>query len=74
LLYNHQPTTAFCVEKAACYVDQSDLNIPLLTVKETLHFSEACLGRWGGAARSCCEHPPDLPCNTACTGRAYLVR
>lgn len=43
----------FCINKAACYVDQIDQNIPMLTVRETLSFSEFCLGRSGMLRQLC---------------------
>ena len=44
ILYNGEPLAAFVPERTAAYVDQSDLSIPDMTVRETFDFSARCQG------------------------------
>ncbi|KIZ06029.1 hypothetical protein MNEG_1936 [Monoraphidium neglectum] len=42
--HNGHDTTTFSVVRSSAYVGQSDQHLAALTVRETLNFSEACLG------------------------------
>lgn len=47
--YNGKATAAFDVRRTACYVEQYDTHLPLLTVRETLLFARKCL--WAAGAK-----------------------
>ncbi|PSC75525.1 pleiotropic drug resistance 5-like isoform A [Micractinium conductrix] len=41
--YNGQPASQFDLQRTAAYVDQYDVHLPLLTVRETLEFARSAL-------------------------------
>ena len=49
VLYNGHDGSEFLLRNTASYVDQYDVHVPLLTVRETLVFAQACL--WEAGAK-----------------------